>query len=68
MNKYVSKSIRMIFNVVLLVIFFMPFYWMALTSIKTAAQTLQYPPSFFVSNPQWINFVNAIKAIPFLIT
>lgn len=65
MNKYISKSIRTVINIVLLIIFFMPFYWMALTSIKTVGQTLQYPPSFFVTNPQWINFVNAIKAIPF---
>ena len=65
MNKYISRSIRTVINIVLLIIFFMPFYWMALTSIKTVGQTLQYPPSFFVTNPQWINFVNAIKAIPF---
>lgn len=65
MNKYIAKSIRTVINGVLLIIFFMPFYWMALTSIKTVGQTLQYPPAFFVTNPQWINFVNAIKAIPF---
>ncbi len=65
MSKYVSKSIRTVINIVLIVIFFMPFYWMALTSIKTLGQTLQYPPSFFVTNPQWTNFVKAIEAIPF---
>lgn len=66
MYKYVSKGFRMILNVMLILIFFMPMYWMALTSIKTLGQTLQYPPAFWVSNPQWINFINAIKAIPFL--
>ena len=66
MYKNISKGFRIVFNVVLILIFFMPLYWMAITSIKTLGQTLQYPPSFWVSNPQWQNFIEAIKAIPFL--
>lgn len=65
MYRYLSKTARCIFNVILLILFFVPFYWMALTSIKTLGQTLQFPPSFFVLEPQWINFVKAVKAIPF---
>ena len=65
MYRYVSKTVRGIINIILLVLFFVPFYWMALTSIKTLGQTLQFPPSFFVLEPQWINFTKAVKAIPF---
>ena len=66
MYQYISKTLRGIINIILLVLFFVPFYWMALTSIKTLGQTLQFPPSFFVLEPQWINFVKAVKAIPFV--
>ena len=66
MQKYISKTVRTVFNIILIVVFFFPFYWMALTSIKTLGQTLQFPPSFFVKDPQWINFVKAVKAIPFV--
>lgn len=66
MYRYASKAVRALINTVIFAIFFIPFYWMALTSIKTLGQTLQYPPSFWVSDPQWINFVKAIQAIPFV--
>lgn len=62
---YVNKTVRFVVNTVLFIVFFVPFYWMVLTSVKTLGQTLQYPPSFWVSDPQWINFVKAIRAIPF---
>lgn len=66
MYRNVSKILRVMINTVIFVVFFIPFYWMALTSIKTLGQTLQYPPSFFVRNPQWINFIKAINVIPFV--
>ena len=65
MYKNISKIIRTIFNICLFALFFIPFYWMVITGLKTTAETLQYPPSFWVSNPQWQNFVNAFHAIPF---
>ena len=57
---------KLVFDVFLFLIFFLPFYWMVLTSIKTMGETLKMPPSFWVSNPQWENFVTAFNAIPFL--
>ena len=52
-------------NLLLTAIFFVPLYWMALTAFKTAAQALQSPPTFWVSDPQWENFARAIEVIPF---
>ena len=57
---------KFIFDVFLFLVFFLPFYWMVLTSVKTLGETLKMPPSFWVSNPQWENFVTAFNAIPFL--
>ncbi len=57
---------RGLINIILILIFFIPFYWMALTAIKTLGQTLQSPPVFWVSNPQFENFISAFQAIDFM--
>ena len=57
---------RFILDVILIVIFFVPFYWMILTAIKSLDQVLEYPPAFWVSNPQWENFVTAFEEMDFL--
>ena len=61
MYKYISKTTRTLFNVVLILVFFIPFYWMAITSIKTLGETLAFPPKFLVTNPQWENFQTTQK-------
>lgn len=67
MQKIVNKTARTVFNIILFLIFFVPFYWMVLTSVKTLGETLAFPPKFWVSNPQWENFITAFNAIPFWI-
>lgn len=57
---------RLLFGMVLVVVFFIPFYWMALTALKTQGQTLIFPPTFWVNNPQWENFHHAFNAVPFV--
>ena len=66
MNKSFRLVIRGVINIILLLIFFVPFYWMALTAIKSLSQTLQSPPVFFVKSPQWDNFVTAFNEIEFM--
>lgn len=66
MKRIVKKSVRGVLNLILAMIFFIPFYWMALTAIKTLGQTLQSPPAFFVAEPQFKNFVTAFQSINFL--
>lgn len=61
----IISIIKVIVDVCLFLLFFLPFYWMALTAIKTLGETLQFPPKFWVSHPQWINFSKAFLAIPF---
>lgn len=65
-KKVLAGTGKTVFNAFLLVVFFTPFYWMILTALKTMGQTLKMPPSFWVSAPQWQNFVTAFQAIPFL--
>jgi sn-glycerol 3-phosphate transport system permease protein len=47
-------------------VFFVPFWWMALTALKSKAETLKFPPAFWVSQPHWENFSVAFNAFPFL--
>ncbi|MCD7863617.1 MAG: carbohydrate ABC transporter permease [Lachnospiraceae bacterium] len=62
----ILKIGKWLLSAVLFLIFFIPFYWMALTSLETTAQTLQTPPLFFVLKPQFENFVTAFNAIDYL--
>jgi sn-glycerol 3-phosphate transport system permease protein len=68
------KSIGKIFKAIgrttvvvgILLVFFVPFWWMILTALKTKAETLQFPPAFWVNEPHWENFSVAFNAFPFL--
>ncbi|MCD7750162.1 MAG: carbohydrate ABC transporter permease [Lachnospiraceae bacterium] len=62
----ILKIGKWLLSAVLFLIFFIPFYWMALTSLETTAQTLQTPPLFFVLKPQFENFITAFNAIDYL--
>lgn len=50
----------------IVLVYVLPFYWMVLTSIKTKGETLLFPPTFWVAEPQWVNFATAFTALPFL--
>ena len=54
--KVLKTVLRWAFNIVIALIFFIPFYWMVITSLKTLGQTLATPPTFWVSQPQWQNY------------
>lgn len=66
MKKTIQFSSRTLVNVGIFLLFFIPFYWMFLTSIKTLGETLNTTPSFFVSNPQWTNYVEAFQRVNFM--
>lgn len=66
MKKYLKHGTQTIINILLILIFLTPFYWMFLTSIKTLGDTLKFPPTFFVTQPQWQNYVDAFQKINFM--
>ena len=45
--KQVKKLPRLLMNVLLFLIFFFPFYWMVITSLKTLGETVTFPPSMW---------------------
>ena len=60
-----GKTCRIAVNLLIFAVFFIPFYWMFLTAIKSLGQALQSPPVFWVSSPHWENFRKVFEAIPF---
>lgn len=53
-------------KIFVLIIFIFPFLWMISTSLQTFKETMAFPPTFIPEIPQWINFVEAMQAGPFL--
>ncbi|MDQ1301819.1 MAG: multiple sugar transport system permease protein [Chloroflexota bacterium] len=46
-------------------IFFLPFYWMVSTALKTPDQTFQSPPAWIPSPFAFRNFLDAVNYVPF---
>lgn len=67
LKKLSLKVGRGILTLIIFIVFFIPFYWMVLTSVKTLGETLTFPPSFFVKNINFENFTKALSTGPFLI-
>lgn len=63
--KIFSNIVKTICNLILLLVFFFPFYWMLSTAFKTLGETMTFPPALFPANPQWENFLHVIEVIPF---
>lgn len=61
----ITRIVRWIVNVVLVLVFFFPFAWMVTSSLKTLNETMQFPPSLFPATPQWSNYEGAWTSIPF---
>lgn len=47
-------------------IMFFPFFWMLITSIKTAAEANHVPPSIIPAKPILDNYIYALKTAPFV--
>lgn len=62
-----KKGIIHIILVITSIGFMFPFLWMLFTALKTPEELIKGTSVFFPSNPQWMNFVTAVRSIPFLL-
>lgn len=62
----VKSSINVLLKILILAVFIFPFAWMVSTSLQTFQETMSFPPTLIPKVPQWINFVDAMRAGPFL--
>ena len=60
-----NKIIPRIILIIMCAVFILPFYWMLTQSLKSNAELAQYPPTWFVQDPQWENYRLATERIPF---
>jgi multiple sugar transport system permease protein len=47
------------------VLFFLPFYWLVVTSLKSDAEVFASPPVFVPKELLWGNFARAVQYVPF---
>lgn len=69
MNKsgsYLKLSIEYFLKAIVLIVFIFPFLWMISTSFQTITEILKSPPTLIPSSLQWINYVTAMSAGPYL--
>ncbi len=64
--KYMRSALDIVLKAAILMIFVFPFLWMISTSLQTFQETMAFPPTWIPAWPQWINFVEAMRAGPFL--
>ncbi len=69
-SKKKQERITKIFVYILLIaisiILLAPLWWMISTSLKPMEEVVQYPPSFIPKSWQWSNYVETMRAFPFL--
>ncbi len=54
-----------VFLVLMCLVYFLPFYWMVSTALKTSQELLSFPPTLWPHAPRLQNFVDAVNYIPF---
>jgi multiple sugar transport system permease protein len=64
-GRWLTPVARHFVLIVLSILFFGPFLWMILASLKSSTEVLQYPPDFFPHHWEWSNFTQVFKALPF---
>lgn len=60
-----TQIVPRIILILMCAIFVLPFYWMLTQSLKSNAELVKYPPTWFVEDPQWSNYKEATEKIPF---
>ncbi len=58
-------TLAMILTVLLALVFFFPLYWAIIGALKHAEDLYRVPPSLWPADPQWQNFVEVGRVIPF---
>lgn len=65
MKKDKDTVLSTIINVILIIIFAFPIFWMFSASLQTLAEIMRTPPTILPSSPQWSNFTEALNSGPF---
>lgn len=61
-----GSSVTYALLILIALIAIIPFFWMVSTSLKTAVEASNYPPSIWPAHPQWHHYADVFNAAPFL--
>jgi len=62
---YIGRSVIYIMLVFGACMYFFPFLWMILTSLKAPTELITNPPVFIPETPLWSNYIDALNYFPF---
>ena len=62
----VWKALMLVALSVLAAAFLMPILWALTASVKGLGEVYQFPPEFWVRDPQWSNYAQALRKLPFV--
>lgn len=65
LSEFIRKLIRHIMLICISIITFFPFLWMLSSALKTKDEVFSFPPKLVPQVPQWNNFVQVFKEVPF---
>ena len=65
-DSIILKILIFLFVLILFVWIGVPFYWLFITSLKSASEVSLAPPSYWPRNPVFSNYIEIWTAIPFL--
>jgi len=64
-KKAAQQFLKHLVLIALGLLFFFPFAWLVLTSLKSASEIATMPPTILPKQIQWRNYVEAVTYIPF---
>jgi len=64
-GRHLARAFLYLFTIGLSLMFFFPFFWTISSSLKTAVELIEYPPSLFPAHPKWVNYYTAWTTIGF---
>lgn len=62
---YICRSLIYIILILGACMYFFPFLWMILTSLKAPTELITNPPTIIPETPLWTNYVDALNYFPF---
>jgi multiple sugar transport system permease protein len=62
---FATRIVPRVILALMCLVYIMPFYWMAATSLKSSSELTAFPPTFWPHKMVWKNYVDAVNYIPF---
>ncbi len=66
-NRLIGQVLLYILAIVTAIAFSLPFFWTISSSLKTAAEIRQIPPTFLPETVRWANYADVFRLAPFAI-